>query len=255
MNAVPSSSPIYPAWRYTCLGAVLLSVGFLVLRPPTSSALIPGQEPGQELSQELNQEASQKPSQIKRIAVTPQLPATDHSLPQRSTSQPSQSHSRLTLEQYTRCLARQLGLDETLAVALLIQESDARDPMKPGSRGSRGPLQIGPVALEEVGLSPSEHSLPVLVYGGLRYLKSMLSRFDDRQTALAAYNMGPTILEERQHLPYVETRQYVHQVLQRTEQLRSGDMPSYPVLQHRVSGYSLGSDSLAIVPLQACLVS
>lgn len=255
MNAIPSPSPTHPAWRYVCLGAVLLSVGLLILRPPTSSALTPGQEPGQELSQEPNREPSQKPSQIKRIAVTPQLPATDHSLQQRSTSQPSQSHTRLTLEQYTRCLARQLGLDEPLAVALLIQESDARDPMKPGSRGSRGPLQIRPVALEEVGLSRSEHSLPVLVYGGLSYLKSMLTRFADRSAALAAYHMGPTILEERQYLPYLETRQYVRQVLQRTEQLRSGETPSYPVLQHRISGYSLGPNSLAIVPLQACLVS
>ncbi len=256
MNAAPSPSLTHPAWHYACLGAVLLSVGFLVLRPPTSSALTPAQEPDQELSQESSREPSREPSQkssrIKRIAATSQLPATAHSPQQQSKSQ---AHSRLTLEQYTRCLARQLGLDETLAVALLIQESDARDPMKPGSRGSRGPLQIGPIALEEVGLSSSEHSLPVLVYGGLSYLKSMLSRFDDRQTALAAYNMGPTILEERQHLPYVETRQYVRQVLQRTERLRSGETPFYPVLQHRISGYSLGPDSLAIVPLQACLVS
>ena len=252
MNAAPSPSLTHPAWHYACLGVVLLSVGFLVLRPPTSSALTPAQEPGQELSQELSQEPSREPSQIKRIAATPQLPATDYSPQQQSKSQ---SYSRLTLEQYTRCLARQLGLDETLAVALLIQESDARDPMKPGSRGSRGPLQIGPVALEEVGLSPSEHSLPVLVYGGLSYLKIMLTRFADRSAALAAYNMGPTILEERQYLPYVETRQYVRQVRQRMEQIRAGQVPSHPVLRHRISGYSLGPDSLTIIPLQACLVS
>lgn len=243
MKTVPSPSPTHPAWHYACLGAVLLSVGFLVLQPPASSALMPAQE------------SSQKPSQIKKIALAPQAPAT-HQPPQRQgRPRPSQPHPRLTLEQYTRCLARQLELDETLAVALLIQESDAWDPMKQGRRGSRGPLQIGPVALEEVGLSRSEHSLPLLVYGGLSYLKIMLSRFNDRQTALAAYNMGPTILKERHYLPYVETRQYVRQILQRTEQLRSGETPFYPVLQHRVSGYSLGPDSPAIVPLQACLVS
>ncbi len=251
MNTVPSSSPTYPAWRYTCLGAVLLSVGFLVLRPPASSAPMPVQEP----SQESNQESSQKPNQIVQIAVTPQPPVTDQLPQQQIKPQPSQPPSKLTLGQYTRCLARELELDEPLALAVLIQESDAHNPMKQGRRGGRGPLQIRPGALEEVGLSRSEHSLPILVYGGLRYLKTMLSLFDDQQTALAAYNMGPTILEERQHLPYVETRQYVRQVLQRTEQLRSGETPFYPVLQHRVSGYSLGPDSLAIVPLQACLVS
>lgn len=247
MNAVPSPSPTHSAWRYACLGAVLLSVGFLVLQPPASSALMSDRQ--------TRQESSQKPSQIKQIAMTRQLPATHQPPPQQVRPQPSQPHSKPTLEQYTRCLARQLELDETLAVALLIQESDARDPMKQGRRGSRGPLQIGPVALEEVGLSRSERSLPVLVYGGLSYFRAMLVRFDDQSIALAAYNMGPTILEERQYRPYVQTRQYVRQVLKRMEQIHSGRMPSSPVLQHRVSGYSLGPDSLAIVPLQACLVS
>ena len=241
MNAVPSFSLAHPAWRYACLSAVLLSVGFLVLRPPVSSALMP------------DHESSHKPNQIEQIAET--RPAMDQPPRQQARPQPSQPHNKPTLEQYARCLARQLELDETLAVALLIQESDAHDPMKQGRRGSRGPLQIGPIALEEVGLSRSERSLPVLVYGGLSYLKIMLSRFDDWSTALAAYNMGPTILKKRQYLPYVETRRYVRQILQKTEQIRSGQTPSYPVLEHRISGYSLGPDSPAIVPLQACLVS
>lgn len=258
MNAVPSSSPIYPAWRYTCLGAVLLSVGFLVLRPPTSSALIPGQEPGQELnqelSQELNQESSQKPNQIVQIAVTPQLPATDHSLQPQIKPQPSQPPSKLTLGQYTRCLARELELDEPLALAVLIQESDAHNPMKQGRRGGRGPLQIRPGALEEVGLSRSEHSLPILVYGGLRYLKTMLSRFDDQQTALAAYNMGPTRLRERGNRLYRVTERYVDQVLRRMDRIRSSDqVPYHPVLKHRLSEYRLSLDHHNIAPLRACL--
>lgn len=260
MNDAPSPSPLptHPVWRYACLGAVLLSVGFLVLRPPTSSALTPGQGPGQELSQEPSQEPSrepsQKPSQIKRIAATPQLPATDYSSQQQSPPQPSQQQSRLTLEQYTRCLARELELDEPLALAVLIQESDAHNPMKQGRRGGRGPLQIRPVALEEVGLSPSEHSLPVLVYGGLSYLKTMLSRFDDRQTALAAYNMGPTRLKERGNRLYRMTKRYVHEVLRRMDQIRSSDqVPTHPVLEYRLSEYRLSLDHHNIAPLRVCL--
>ncbi len=249
MNALPPPSPLptHPVWRYACLGAVLLSVGFLVLRPPVSSALTPGQEPGQELSQEPSREPSQKASQIKRIAATSQLPATDYS---------PQQQSRLTLEQYTRCLARELELDEPLALAVLIQESDAHNPMKQGRRGGRGPLQIRPVALEEVGLSRSEHSLPVLVYGGLSYLKTMLSRFDDRQTALAAYNMGPTRLKERGNRLYRVTERYVHQVLRRMDQIRSSDqVPYHPVLEHRLPEYRLSLDHHNIAPLRACLAS
>jgi len=248
MNAVPSSSPTHLAWRYACLGAVLLSVGFLVLRPSASSAPMPVQEP----SQESNQESSQKPNQIVQIAVTPQPPATDQPPQQQIRPQPS---SKLTLEQYTRCLARELELDEPLALAVLIQESDAHNPMKQGRRGGRGPLQIRPDALEEVGLSRSEHSLPILVYGGLRYLKTMLSLFDDQQTALAAYNMGPTRLKERGNRLYRVTERYVHQVLRRMDQIRSSDqVPYHPVLKHRLPEYRLSLDHHNIAPLQACLV-
>ncbi len=235
MNAVPSPSLTHSAWRYGCLALVLLSVVCLVPQPPMSATLIPKQEPKQE------------PSESVAIRVTPQPPVTDK-IPQED--------NQLTLEQYTRCVARELELDETLAIAVLIQESDARNPMKLGPRGGRGPLQIRPIALEEVGLSRSEYALPVLVYGGLRYLKTMLSHFDNLETALAAYNMGPTRLKERGYRPYQITQRYVHQVLHRTGKIRSGHTPFYPVLDYSLSQYGLSSSVYPeIAPVQSCLVS
>lgn len=229
MNTDPSPFPSHPAYRYGCLAVALLSVTFLLLQPPPRVAPIPGQEP----------EPSQKPPAVAAGQVRP--PAVDKT-----------PRGGPTLEQYTRCLARELELDETLAVALLLQESDARDPMKRGPRGGRGPLQIRPVALEEVGLSRSEHALPVLVYGGLSYLKTMLSRFDDMEPALAAYNMGPTRLKQRDYHPYRETQRYVRQVLQRADKIRSGYTPFYPVLDYPLSP---PSDKHELAPVRVCLVS
>jgi soluble lytic murein transglycosylase-like protein len=163
--------------------------------------------------------------------------------------------AKLTLETYTRCVARALDVDEPLAVSVLIQESDARNPMRRGKRGSRGPLQVQPIALEEVGLSRHERSLPILVYGGLRYLKTMMARFDNLQTALAAYNMGPTSLVKRDYRPYRVTQRYVRQVLNRAGKIRAGDVPSYPVLEYPMSHRDLPSRHHKIASLQACLVS
>ena len=182
-------------------------------------------------------------------------PAQASALTQKSFAKKPEEKRELTLETYTRCVARALDVDEPLAVSVLIQESHARNPMQRGRRGSRGPLQVQPIALQEVGLSRHERSLPVLVYGGLRYLKTMMARFDNLQTALAAYNMGPTSLVKRDYRPYRVTQRYVRQVLNRAGKIRSGDVPSYPVLQYPMSHRDLPSRHHKIEHLQGCLMS
>jgi soluble lytic murein transglycosylase-like protein len=127
-------------------------------------------------------------------------------------------------------------VDEALALAVLIQESDPVDPLKTGKEGSRGPLQIKPVALEEVGFSPDERSLPALIHGGILYLKAMLARFRSPTTALAAYTMGPSCLKERDYRPYIHTRRYVSQILDRAKAIRAGAPLPHPILRYRLSG-------------------
>lgn len=229
-----SSAPAQLVMRFASFALVLSSAASVILQGPSTPAPVSGAHtvpPGQLLA--LSKEKIQK---------LPQQPI------------PSTS-GKLTLEHYTRCVARELDVDEGLAVSVLIQESDARNPMKRGGRGSRGPLQIQPIALEEIGLSRHERSLPILVYGGLRYLKTMLMRFDNLDTALAAYNMGPTSLVRRDYRPYRVTRRYVRQVLIRAGKIRSGDVPSYPVLQYPLSKRDLSAKHHKLAPLQACLVS
>ncbi len=166
-------------------------------------------------------------SSIEQPLPTPAQPPTP------VTQKPVPKPVMITLEDYTRHVAQNLGVDEALSLAVLIQESHPVDPLKTGKGDSRGPLQIKPIALEDVGLSPDERSLPVLVYGGVLYLKTMLTRFHSLPTALAAYNMGPERLKQRSYRPYVSTRRYVRQVLARAEAIRSGTFPSPPILQYR----------------------
>lgn len=230
-----ASSDGHLVCRFLSLCVVIVSAVSMVLRGPLTP-------PPARLEVAV---APASPQQIAQVA-----PQT-----QKQRAKKPEDKGQLTLETYTRCVARALDVDEPLAVSVLIQESDAHNPMRRGRRGSRGPLQIQPIALEEVGLSRHERSLPILVYGGLRYLKTMMVRFDTLQTALAAYNMGPTSLVRRDYRPYRVTQRYVRQVLSRAGKIRSGDVPSYPVLQYLMSPRDLSSRHHKIAPLQACLVS
>ncbi len=164
----------------------------------------------------------------------------------------SYASSTLTLEAFTRCVAQNLNVDEALALAVLIQESDPTDPLKVGKGGSKGPLQVKPIALKEVGLKPQERSLPMLIYGGILYLKEMLVRFSSLPAALAAYNMGPTRLKERGFHPYAHTQRYVRQILARIPQIRSGVLPSHPVLRYRLSSRELASVAADLEDLEKC---
>ena len=158
---------------------------------------------------------------------------------------PAAPQPALTLEGYTRCLAKQLEVDEALALAVLVQESHPTDPFRIGKGDSRGPFQIKPIALEEVGLSRDAQQLTFLVYGGILYLKTMLTRFSDLPTALAAYNMGPFRLKQREYRPYIVTQLYVSQILMRQEQIRSATFRPRTVLH-----YPLSAEELAVFPDQ-----
>lgn len=99
---------------------------------------------------------------------------------------------------------RESGVSACLLVALIEQESRF-DPRAKGPRGSLGLMQVRPFVGEDVaariGVSwQGEQTLfdPVLnIRIGTAYLTELLARFDSRELALAAYNMGPTRLARR----------------------------------------------------------
>jgi soluble lytic murein transglycosylase-like protein len=58
------------------------------------------------------------------------------------------------------------------------------------SVGARGVLQLMPATAAALALDPDQPSANIL--GGARYLRQLLDRFGSADTALAAYNAGPT---------------------------------------------------------------
>ena len=110
--------------------------------------------------------------------------------------------------------AKDCGLSFSLLKAMIKVESNFNH--KAVSRaGAMGLMQIMPDNLAAFNVKdpfdPWEN-----IKGGSGYLKSLMNRFDGKvPLALAAYNAGPTRVENHQGIPpFPETRDYVKRVMQ-----------------------------------------
>jgi soluble lytic murein transglycosylase len=113
------------------------------------------------------------------------------------------------------------GLDPALVAAVIRAESRFH-PDAVSSRGALGLMQIMPETgrwiAAQIGLSEVEPLCdPELnLRLGTWYLRNLIDRFDDVESALMAYNAGPATVErwrEQHSDPFPETRAYVHRVL------------------------------------------
>lgn len=116
-----------------------------------------------------------------------------------------------------------------LLVLAMIHCESRFDPVAEGPRGSLGLMQIKPSVAEEVArlhdldwqgaetlLDPADN-----VRIGTSYLARLVRRFDgDQETALAAYNRGPTRVEAALAEGLLPGRDYVERILTRWEHLR-----------------------------------
>jgi soluble lytic murein transglycosylase-like protein len=106
--------------------------------------------------------------------------------------------------------ARTEHLPLGLLVAVAGQESRF-DPAARSGAGAQGLLQLMPETARELRLDPAVPASNVLA--GARYLRRMLDRFHgDIDLALAAYNAGPTAVENAGGAPTFGTLTYVQNV-------------------------------------------
>ena len=109
--------------------------------------------------------------------------------------------------------ARECNIPFPLLKALIKVESDF-NPHAISRVGARGLMQIMPATARELGISkpfdPYES-----IKGGARYLRRLLTIFDDKlPLALAAYNAGPGIVSRYNRIPPIrETQEFVRKVM------------------------------------------
>lgn len=109
--------------------------------------------------------------------------------------------------------AERYNLDPRLIRAVIRAES-GWDSTAVSSAGAMGLMQLMPETATGLGVQDA-FDAEQNIDGGARYLKQMLDRYDgELPVALAAYNAGPTAVDEHGGVPpFEETQEYVQKIL------------------------------------------
>lgn len=124
---------------------------------------------------------------------------------------------------YIAAAAQRHHVDANLLRAVILQES-AGNPLAVSQRGAAGLMQLMPETAALLGVE-DRFDAEKNIDGGAKYLSDLLRRFGELDTALAAYNAGPSAVEKYRGVPpFAETRTFVQRVLASYRALQSKEI-------------------------------
>ncbi len=121
------------------------------------------------------------------------------------------------LESLIAGVAQSQGVEPSLLKAMVSTESNF-NPKAVSSKGAMGLMQLMPETANSLGVAnpfDAEENLT----GGAKYFNQLFSQFGSLPLALAAYNAGPSAVQQHGGIPpFQETQDYVQKVLELKKQ-------------------------------------
>lgn len=115
--------------------------------------------------------------------------------------------------------AQKYALDPKLVEAVIKVESNYK-ANSVSNKGAVGLMQLMKATAEDLDVK-NRYDARQNIFGGAKYLRRMLDRFDGNlELAVAAYNAGPSAVEKYNGIPpYKETERYVEKVLSNYQEM------------------------------------
>lgn len=112
--------------------------------------------------------------------------------------------------------AAQSSQVQTKLLRSVIERESANRPCAISVTGAKGLMQLMPETAEQFQVA-DPFDAKQNVEAGAKYLKQLLDRYKgDVKLALAAYNAGPTVVDQKGGVPDIkETQEYVEAILQK----------------------------------------
>ena len=207
---------------------------FALLVIPAALAQSPARNPFQEAMEKqraavaVQRESVKKQVEMAREWRAPSLSGTSLSPPD------CDPMADVELTPMIDAAAQKHSVEPKLIRAVMEQESGLR-PCALSPKGAQGLMQLMPETSGQLGVGDA-FDAKENVEGGARYLKELLDKYKgDVSLALAAYNAGPTAVDQAGRIPEIpETVDYVTAILKKlgVGQPALGEAPKAPPGNH-----------------------
>lgn len=177
--------------------------------------------PDENISNAQKSSAAKEFKSILDEKIAADKPQNQNALPvEKASFKNSKENIETLIEKY----AQKNNLDPDFIKAVVKQESGF-NPDATSKCGAMGLMQLMPQTAKGLGVTDA-YDPEQNIEGGVKYLKSMMNRFNnDPKLALAAYNAGPGAVQRYGDVPpYRETQNYVKNILASYEAIKGGKL-------------------------------